>query len=237
MKITQNYLVNNDCYKQNKPIKPIGLMLHSVGCSQPNSSVFVKNWNRPGVSKCVHGFIDGITGDVVNTLPYDVRGWHCGGKGNDTHLGFEMCEPDCITYVGGAKFTVQNLDRAIEITRRTYNSAVELFAMLCVEKNIDPSNICSHSEGHAMGIASGHSDPEHLWKGLGLEYTMDMFRNDVKEAMGIKPVEQPIWYTVVKGDSLSKIGKKFGVAWKDIAELNGIKFPYIIRVGQTIKVK
>jgi len=43
-------------------------------------------------------------------------------------------------------------------------------------------------------------------------------------------------YTVVKGDTLSKIGKNVGVKWQTIAELNGIKFPYIIRVGQVIKL-
>lgn len=43
-------------------------------------------------------------------------------------------------------------------------------------------------------------------------------------------------YTVVKGDTLSKIGKKVGIKWQTIAEFNGIKFPYIIRVGQVIKL-
>lgn len=43
-------------------------------------------------------------------------------------------------------------------------------------------------------------------------------------------------YTVVKGDTLSKIGSKTGVAWKTIADLNGIKFPYVVRVGQVLKL-
>lgn len=244
MKITQNYLTKNDCYKQNKKLNPKGIMLHSVGTPQPNANVFVKNWDKSGVSKCVHGFIDGISGDVVITLPYNVRGWHCGGKGNDSLLGFEMAEPDCITYVGGAKFTVQDRDRAIEITRRTYNSAVELFAMLCAELNLDPLKdgvILSHSEGHQRGIASNHADCEHLWRGLGLEYTMDGFRRDVADALKISspaPEPKPMYYTVVKGDSLSKIGKAYGIPWKNIAELNKIKPPfYIIRIGQRIRIQ
>lgn len=44
-------------------------------------------------------------------------------------------------------------------------------------------------------------------------------------------------YTVVKGDTLSKIGKKFGLNWQDVAKLNGIKFPYLLKVGQVIKLK
>lgn len=43
-------------------------------------------------------------------------------------------------------------------------------------------------------------------------------------------------YVVQKGDTLSKIGKKTGVAWKTIANLNGIKFPYIIKLGQVLKL-
>lgn len=41
-------------------------------------------------------------------------------------------------------------------------------------------------------------------------------------------------YVVVKGDTLSKIGKKFGVKWTKIAEANGIKFPWTITVGQSL---
>jgi hypothetical protein len=63
---------------------------------------------------------------------------------------------------------------------------VELFAELCKEFKLDPLKdgvIISHSEGHKRGIASNHGDPEHLWKGLNLPYTMDRFRQDVKAAM------------------------------------------------------
>lgn len=43
-------------------------------------------------------------------------------------------------------------------------------------------------------------------------------------------------YTVQSGDTLSKIGNKTGVDWKLIAELNNIKFPYIIKKGQVLKL-
>jgi len=47
--------------------------------------------------------------------------------------------------------------------------------------------VISHAEGHRRGIASNHGDPEHLWNGLGMGYTMDGFRKDVAAAM--KPPE------------------------------------------------
>lgn len=43
-------------------------------------------------------------------------------------------------------------------------------------------------------------------------------------------------YTVVKGDTLSKIGSKLGVKWADIAAANGIKSPYIIKPGQVLTI-
>jgi len=46
-----------------------------------------------------------------------------------------------------------------------------------------------------------------------------------------------VWYTVQKGDTLSKIGKQFGVPWQSIALLNKIKPPYTIYVGQQLRIK
>lgn len=48
---------------------------------------------------------------------------------------------------------------------------------------------------------------------------------------GITAVKTNNTYTVLKGDTLSKIGKKMGVDWKIIAALNGLKAPYLIKTG------
>ena len=52
------------------------------------------------------------------------------------------------------------------------------------------------------------------------------------------PASKPeyIVYTVVKGDNLSKIAKRYGTTYPVIAKYNGIKWPYIIRPGQQIKI-
>lgn len=187
MNIINSILTNNPCYKAGRTITVKGLMLHSVGCSQPNAKVFVNSWNSSSFDRaCVHAFIDGNTGDVYQTLPWNHRGWHGGGSSNNTHIGVEMCEPATIKYTGGANFVVNNEADAKAVATRTYNSAVELFAKLCKDFNLNPLDknvILSHSEGYAKGIASNHTDPEHLWKKLNLPYTMDSFRVDVKKAM------------------------------------------------------
>ena len=53
-------------------------------------------------------------------------------------------------------------------------------------------------------------------------------------AAAAAPVERT--YTVVKGDTLSAIGKKFGVNWRDIASLNQVKNPDLIHPGQVFRI-
>lgn len=187
LEIMEKILTNNPCYQAGKKIKVSGLMLHSVGCPQPSANAFVRQWNSPNASRaCVHAFIDGNTGQVYQTLPWDHRAWHCGGDANSTHIGVEMCEPACIKYTQGASFTCSNQEEAGALVKRTYEAAVKLFAFLCKKYNLDPladGVIISHKEGHGRGVASGHGDPEHLWKGLNTAYTMDGFRKAVKQEM------------------------------------------------------
>lgn len=192
MQIKETILTNNPCYKAGKTIAVKGLMLHSVGCPQPSALVFVNNWNKSTYDRaCVHAFIDGNTGVIYQCLPWSHRGWHGGGASNNTHIGVEMCEPACIKYTSGSNFTCSDTATAKAVVKRTYEAAVELFAFLCKQYNLDPladGVIISHREGHARGIASNHGDPEHLWNGLKMGYTMDSFRKAVAAAM--KPAEE-----------------------------------------------
>lgn len=185
LKIVEKILTNNPCYKAGKKIKVSGLMLHSVGCPQPSAEVFVRQWNSQNAGRaCVHAFIDGNTGQVFQTLPWDHRAWHCGGNANSTHIGVEMCEPACIKYTQGSSFTCSNPEEAKALVKRTYEAAVKLFAFLCKKYGLNPladGVIISHKEGHGRGLASGHGDPEHLWKGLDTDYTMDGFRKAVRQ--------------------------------------------------------
>ena len=125
---------------------------------------------------CVHAFVgkfaDGSVG-IVQTLPWDRRGWHSasGSKGsaNDTHISFEICE-DGLEDAG--------------YFEAVYRQAVELTAMLCKQFCLDPladGVVICHSEGHARGIASNHADVMHWFPRFGK--TMDDFRADVSKKM------------------------------------------------------
>lgn len=182
MEITESIVTRNPCYTAGKKIAVKGLMLHSVGCPQPSAEVFIKQHNSAAAKVCVHAFIDGNTGKVYQTLPWDYKAWHCGGTANSTHIGVEMCEPSCIKYTGGANFTCSDEQKAKETVMRTLNAATELFAFLCKKYGLDPLGdgvIISHKEGHDRGLASGHGDPDHLFGQLHMNYTMDDFRNAV----------------------------------------------------------
>ena len=178
MDIVEAFATKNRCYQAGAPLRPQGLMLHSIGTPQPSAAALTRYFDQyqpGGQSVCVHGFIQ-RDGTYYQTLPYTMRAWHCGGAANATHIGVEMTEP-------GAGMTYAE---AAEQIAGTYHAAVELFAQLCGVYGLDPladGVIIGHAEGHRRGMASNHADPEYLWNVYGMGYTMDGFRRDVYAEM------------------------------------------------------
>ncbi len=171
----------NKCYQAGGVLHPHGIMLHSVGCAQPSAAVFARSFNQyqpGGQSVCVHAVAQ-ADGTVYQLLPWEMRGWHCGGSANSTHIGAEMTEPS----------TGMTRSEAAEQVAGTYHTAVELFAALCKQYGLDPAQdgvIIGHAEGHRRGVASNHADPELLWRTYDMGYTMDGFRADVAAEMAAK---------------------------------------------------
>lgn len=203
MNLLKCYLIKNDCYKTGQKITPKGVMVHSTGANNPTLRRYVQpvvgqenydelrkligknlynnHWNTPkpgGQSVCVHGFIgmlaDGTVG-TVQTLPWDMRGWHAGGEANNTHISFEICEDNLTDPAYFAD---------------VYREAVELAAYLCREYGLDPMAdgvVICHAEGARRGLASNHGDVENWFPKRGK--TMDDFRRDVRAEMDA--VESP----------------------------------------------
>lgn len=176
--IVEAFTAKNKCYQAGAPLRPQGLMLHSIGTPQPSAAVLARYFDQyqpGGQSVCVHAFVQ-ADGTVYQTLPWEMRGWHCGGTANSTHIGIEMTEPSA---------GVPYAEAAEQITG-TYRAAVALFAQLCGDYGLEPladGVILGHAEGHRRGVASNHADPEYLWNAYGMGYTMDGFRRAVAEAM------------------------------------------------------
>lgn len=165
MKLIQKFMTENDCYKQGKKITPRGIIVHSTATPGVMAERWYSLWNKPGIDKCVHAFVDDK--GVYQYLPWDMRGWHAGGKANDTHIGFEICEPKDL------------LDKTY--FEKAWTNAIELAAFLCKEFSISPDNILGHYEAHKRGIASNHADPGHWFPKHGKN--MDDFREDVRKAL------------------------------------------------------
>lgn len=180
MNLNKLIFTENACYKANRKITPKGIMVHSTGANNPNLKRYVgpddgklgknssnNHWNQPMSSNvCVHAFIGKLKDGSIatyQTLPWDHRGWHCGGSANDTHISFEICE--------------DNLKSATYFNK-VYKEAVELCTYLCKEYNLTEKDIICHSEGYKKGIASNHGDVMHWFPKHGK--SMDTFRADVK---------------------------------------------------------
>ena len=178
MEIIEAFAAKNKCYQAGAALVPRGLMLHSIGTPQPSAAALARYFDQyqpGGQSVCVHAFAQ-ADGTVYQTLPWEMRGWHCGGAANNTHIGIEMTEP-------GAGMAYA--EAAAQITG-TYRTAVALFARLCGVYGLDPladGVIIGHAEGHRRGVASNHADPEYLRNAYGMGYTMDGFRRDVAAAL------------------------------------------------------
>lgn len=89
--ITQSIMTKSDCYKAGKTIKPKGIMVHSTATPGADALTIRDAWDRAGAEAAVHYIIDDKR--TLQTLTDDRRAWHCGGAANNTHISFEICEP------------------------------------------------------------------------------------------------------------------------------------------------
>lgn len=56
-----------------------------------------------------------------------------------------------------------------------------------------------------MGIGTDHVDPEHLWRQLGMGYTMDGFRADVAAAMAAKNTDEEDEDNMVRYNTIEEV--------------------------------
>lgn len=183
MKIVKKLLTKNRCYTKPFKIQVKKLVLHSPGVAQPKAAGMINTMNSPAASKSVHAFIQ--TDCVIQTLPWDYKGWHVGsgdkGSYNACAIGVEVCEPAGHTYKGGG-MVGYDAKRNAAYFKAVYNNAVELFAKLCLAYDLSPTkDIVCHCEAHKLGYGSNHADVMHWFSKHGK--TMDNFREDVKEKM------------------------------------------------------
>ncbi len=79
------------------------------------------------------------------------------------------------------------------------------------------------------------SNPNHIYPGQTIKLPSHPDFNPVNgaQAHGAAPAEA---YTVRSGDNLTKIAKKYGTTWQELAKLNNISNPNLIYPGQKLKI-
>lgn len=205
------WFTRHDCWTNGRRIKPIGIMVHSVGVKGTTVERW-KRWNasyKRGETKrqvSVHAFVDYQT--IMQALEWDMRAWHCAGKGNNTHIAFEICEPS------PARDTP-------EVAKAIYERVLFLCVYLCRLYKIPPNMVVAHYEGHRLGIANNHADVSHWWgrKGTAWEgYSMHKLRADIAQALQGDFVDIPPVSPPAKKSNFTKL-LRYGDRGEEVKEL------------------
>lgn len=206
--ITQKYTTGNSRYKAAQGYAPQGVVLHSIGTPQPKATVLWNYWQNNGSAYVTHYVLD--DSEIIQCMPDNYKCWHVGSPGNNKWIGIEMCEPKQIKYTSGSKFTVSDLKAAQKYTEACYKNAVWLLAHLCKKYGWNPQTaILTHNEVSTKGLSStDHADPEHLWNGLSMGYSLKQLRNDVAAAMGT-PAAAPQTATSLKAKSATEYAQSY----------------------------
>lgn len=178
-------MTKNDCYKVGRKISPQGIMIHSTATPGVMAADWFNRWNKSyqagetSRQVAVHAFLDDK--EVWQYLPWNHRGWHCGGRANNTHIGIEICEPGGFSYGRGSAMVGYDTKKNEDYFRKAWDNAVKLCVQLCKTYDFTERDILCHSEGHEKGIASNHFDVMHWFPKHG--ENMNTFRAAVKLAL------------------------------------------------------
>ena len=166
MEIKDMLLTHNRPYTKRK--KTTAIAVHWVG--NPNTSAEAnRNYFQNTERAVSSNFIVGLKGEIICCIPDNEVSW-CTNQANGYSVSIETCHPD----------------NTGVFTQDTYNSLVELTAMLCKKYNLNPlkGGVIRHFDVTGkvcpkcfVAKKYGGSDDNNLTR-----YTK--FKNDVAKAMG-----------------------------------------------------
>lgn len=182
---------------------------------------------------------DAYTPQPGDLILYD---WEDSGYGdnigNPDHVGV-------VEVVSGGKITVIEGNCSNSVKRRTLDVngryirgfIVPKFGTTTVEVTETPTTTKTVDELAKEVIAGKWGNGDARKKALteaGYSYSDVQARvNEMLKA----PKTEPEYYTVVRGDTLTAIARKYGTTVNQLVEWNGIKNPNLIYVGQRFRVK
>ena len=229
VKINTKIMTLSDCYKSGRKSEKKGIMVHLTATPGVMAAQWFSRWNRPGVSACVHYFLDDK--EIWQYLPDDYRGWHGGhNTSNNNLIGIEGCEPAGHSY-NGSTAKNYNVSKNEKYFNDMYNNYIDLSVYLCKKYGWTEKDIIGHIEGGRKGIATKSGDPDNLF--LLHKKSMNIFREDVKRNLVNKPILKDDLYRVQTGAFSKKEN-----ADKLIKDLKSKGFEtYIIQSNNLYKVQ
>jgi len=113
-------------------------------------------------------------------------------------------------------------------------------------QSVKQGEVIGYSGGSGFGSNTAYGAHLHLSFRMGGQPTMGTGNLDFETMLTSSPVEKPVkekkpknaakTYTVVKGDTLTKIAKAHGSTVAELVKLNSIKDKNKISIGQVLKV-
>lgn len=85
------------------------------------------------------------------------------------------------------------------------------------------------STGNGSGVGGDAIRLRYVprWRVLGV----------LRPKVSVPSVPSDVYYTVVSGDTLSKIAARYGTSWQNLQKLNGLPNPNLIKVGQRLRIR
>ncbi|AKY03710.1 endolysin [Streptomyces phage Lannister] len=162
-----------------------------------------------GWSGVGYNFVVDQEGNIYEGRGWNLQGAHCPNH-NVSGIGVQIA-------IGGDQAPS---DKALAATRALYDEACRKTGRTLAKK------------GHKDGFATACPGPKlYAWVKAGMPAPKGS-----TPAPAPAPKPSGSTYTVVKGDTLSGIGAKLKKNWQDIAKLNGLKAPYLLSIGQKLKL-
>ena len=175
----------------------------------------------------------GNDGQIVGGVDEERRAWTSGSPSND-HRAITI---EVSNSINDAPWTISD---------KAYRSLIRLCADICKRYNINP-----HFDGTVNGTITIHKQFQNTsCPGNYVEKIIrsGKFENDIKEEMGVKPTPTPTptptpkpsdlpeYYTIKKGDTLTKIAKTYNSSVNCLKKLNNLANANLIVVGKKLIV-